>query len=106
MDLGIENTLITRLFADALAKAQARRLGFAAALDVDNRLFTVAGEPAPKPVMLAFRKLVAEIAADGVLTDGERRQLTAFMSQNGVTLQAPLTPNKAIDIDGIDLGLP
>lgn len=105
MDLGIENTLITRLFADALAKAEALRLGFTAALDVENRLFTVGGEPASKPVKAAFRKLVADIAADGVLTDGERRQLTAFMSQNGVTLQAPITASKQIDIDGIDLGL-
>lgn len=103
MDIGVENTLITRLFAEALAKAQAMRLGFAAALDVDNRLFTIAGEAAPKPVKMAFLKLVKEIAADGVLTDGERRQLTAFLIQNGVTLQAPITSKKAVDIDGIDL---
>ena len=104
MDPGIENTLITRLFADALAKAEATRLGFTAALDIDNRLYTAGGEPAAKPIKVAFRKLVADIAADGVLTEGERRQLVAFLALHGVTLQAPLAAGKAVDIDGIDLG--
>lgn len=103
MDLGVENTLITRLFADALAKAQAMRLGFTAALDVENALFTEAGAPASKPVKAAFRKLVADIAADGVLTDGERRQLVAFLAQHGLTLQPPVAATLGVDIDGIDL---
>ena len=103
IDPGVENTLITRLFAEALAKAEAMRLGFTAALDVDNRLFTQAGEPADKGAKAAFRKLVADIAADGVLTDGERRQLIAFLTQHGMTLQPPVVGAKTVDIDGIDL---
>lgn len=103
IDPGIENSLITSLFEDALAKSQAMRLGFAQALDVDNRLFTATGQPAPQTVKLAFRQLVKAICADGVLTDGERRQIVAFMAEHAVTLQAPISPAKGIDIDGIDL---
>jgi hypothetical protein len=103
LDIGLQNSYINQLFADALEKSQAMRVGLLTALDVDRRLFTAAGEPAPQKAKGAFRVLVASVAADGVLTDGERRQIVGFLEEHGLTLQPPVTGAKAVDIDGIDV---
>lgn len=103
MDLHLEDVLINQLFADALARATAKRLGFIAALDVDGRLFQRDGEKVPAKVKLAFRELVGAIAADGVLTAGERAQLVAFFEEHGLTLEPPASAQRSVDIDGVEL---
>ncbi|MEB3197469.1 MAG: hypothetical protein VKP62_09730 [Candidatus Sericytochromatia bacterium] len=104
MSFDPEIPAINQLFAEALRIATARRIGFAQALKLDGRLFQAAnGQPASQLNQQAFLRLIQAIAADGILTDGETRQIADFLQQRGLTLQAPRLVQGQVDLDEIDL---
>ena len=99
-----QSTQIRKLFAEALAAAQASRIGFLSALKLEGLVFDQATKrPATALQLRELRELIARIAADGILTEGEQRELSAWLSRHGLTLEAPVAGGGPVDLDAIKL---
>lgn len=99
-----QSSQIRQLFAEVLAAAQASRIGFMNALVLKGRLFDAAsGKPATALQVLGFKELVGRVAADGILTEGEHKELAAWLAANGLTLDAPVAGGGPVDLDTVQL---
>jgi hypothetical protein len=99
-----QSTQIRKLFAEALAAAQASRMGFLSALVLEGRVFVRATKrPATALQLRELRELIARIAADGILTDGEQRELATWLERHGLTLEAPTAGTGPVDLDAVEL---
>ncbi|MEB3329934.1 MAG: hypothetical protein VKQ33_11940 [Candidatus Sericytochromatia bacterium] len=97
-------TQLRRLFAEALAAAQASRMGFLTALHLEGRVFDQATQrPATARQLQALRELIVRIAADGILTDGEQQELAAHLTRHGLTLEPPLAGTGPLDLEAVEL---
>jgi hypothetical protein len=104
MDDALALSSINQIVAEALATAQARRSGFLASLNLEGRVFdTATGEPASALSRQALHQAIAEVAADGVLTDREREHILGFLKRTGLTLIPTNAALPPIDFDGIEL---
>lgn len=103
MDFGMQTMLVKQLFANAAIKAGGSA-GFLASLDVDGSLFaTESGNGANAVQRGEFRQLIATVAADGVLTDGELGQILTFLEKQGLHLSLPSYADPRVDLDNINL---
>ena len=99
-----QGSQIRQLFAEVLAAAQASRIGFLNALVLQGRLFEVGtGKPASALQIVAFKDLIARVAADGILTEGEHKALVSWLTQHNLTLEAPVAGGGPVDLDSVQL---
>ncbi len=98
----MQTTLVRQLYATAAKQVGTDSLG---PLDVEGTLVDAeTGATATAAQKGVFKQLIAMVAKDGVLTDGEVRQLLLHLQKNGLRLSLPARAASPFDLDAIDLG--
>lgn len=103
MDHGMQATLIRQLFNEARTRVKTGT-DLTGALELQGRLKVAgSGAPARFSQIDAFRTLLRQVAADGVLTDQEIKTVIAFLVKQDLMLVLPVPVDVVVDFNAIEL---